>query len=135
AAGTYVISDAAFQSSGTATFYLPTNSPYRHAGTTSIDSTLLASLAHKTTQVPDTVPAAVSLNTTLYPSLNVPRESTSAPDSGFAYDVVDYAVNGLDVTNTATLTLANGVVIGVYGANGTMLEPGSRLISQGSRNA
>src|SRR5262249_13230866 len=61
---------------------------------------------------------------------HVPRNTNAAPDLGYCYDPLDYVVSGLSITN-ATLTLANGVALGVYGSGGLTLQSGSKLVSRG----
>ena len=115
-----------FQSVGAGSYYLATNSPYRDAGTTNIDPTLLADLGKKTTYPPLWLTNTISTDTTLFPQAG---RDTDTPDLGFHYDPVDY-LSSFVVTN-ATLTLTNGVVLGYYSDYGVWLQ-NSALISQGS---
>ncbi|HOX03037.1 MAG TPA: hypothetical protein PKW32_11775 [Verrucomicrobiota bacterium] len=53
------------------------------------------------------------------------------PDLGYHYVPLDYVVDCMDIDG-AVLELGNGVSVGVRGACGFKLEPGSKLISQGT---
>src|SRR5207245_898574 len=56
---------------------------------------------------------------------------TDTPDLGYHYDPLDYCWSGLSL-QSATLTLTNGVAIGIYGDTGTTLNTGATFISEGS---
>jgi hypothetical protein len=75
-----VVSTSAFQTVGASAHYLAQNSPYRNAGTTNINSTLLAELRKRTTYPPVVLPNAITLDTTLYPQA---QRDTDLPDLGY----------------------------------------------------
>jgi hypothetical protein len=52
------------------------------------------------------------------------------PDLGYYYTPLDWCWSAISVTDT-TLTLTNGVAVGVYGTGGFTLGSGARLISEG----
>jgi len=113
------ISSNAFQPVGGGGCYLAANSPYRNAGTTNIDPGLLSDLRQRTTYPPTVIAGAleISADTTLYPRV---QRDTDVPDLGYHYDAVDYLAGSLTVDAGATLTLADGVAIGVSGTNITV---------------
>ena len=105
-----------FQTVGTAAHYLAADSPYRNAGTTSINSSLLADLTKRTTYPPlNYGPMTSTTNLTLAPQA---QRDNDVPDLSYHYDVLDYTVSGLVVTNS-TLSVTPGTAIGVYGTNTT----------------
>lgn len=108
-------------------FYLPAGSPYRNSGTADIDPDLAAELKQRTTTAPVELASDVGISTILSPL--VPRD-TDTPDLGYHYAPIDYCLSGRSVGN-ATLTLTNGVVVGVYGATGLTLNNGAVLVSEG----
>jgi hypothetical protein len=119
-----------FQAVGAGSHYLATNSIYRNAGITNIDPALLADLRTKTTYPPLLLTnQTISANTNFNPQAL--RDTNSSPDLGYHYDPLDYFWNNLSLTN-ATMTLTNGVAIGVYGTTGLGLQGGAALISQGT---
>lgn len=101
---------------------------YRNSGTTNIDPTLLEAIRQRTTQPPRVLTGDIVSDTTLYPQT---RRDTAIPDLGFHYDCLDYCWTGLTLSN-ATLRLAPGVAVAVYGTNGIRLENGAKFISQGT---
>jgi len=72
-----------------------------------------------------------TVSTTLNPQA---QRDTDVPDVGWHYDPLDYCWSGLNLTNSSTLTLTNGVAVGIYGAKGTTLSTGANLISEGQPN-
>ena len=115
----FLDSDAGvFQTVGAGANYLATNSPYRNAGTTNIDPTLLASLRQKTTYPPNLLTGAITNTTVLSPAI---QRDTDTPDIGYHYDPIDYLVDNLAITN-ATLTLTNGVALATYNETGIRLQ-------------
>jgi hypothetical protein len=118
-----------FQTVGAGSYYLATNSPYRNAGTTNIDPTLLASLKTRTTYPPLLLTnQTVAINTTLNPQV---QRDTDTPDLGYHYDPIDYLVDKYAITN-ATLTVASGAAIASYNETGIQLQDGSSIVSIGS---
>jgi hypothetical protein len=117
-----------FQTAAGGNYYLADESPYRNAGTASVNSNLLSQLLQKTTSPPIVLSSAFGSNTILYPQAQ--RDTEDPPDLGFHYDVLDYVWSNLAVNSGVNLTLTNGVAIGLWGATG-MTVNGS-LISRGS---
>jgi hypothetical protein len=118
-----------FQSVGGGNYYLTNGCAFFNAGTTNIDLTLLTNLQQKTTYPPLFLTnQTISINTTLNPQA---QRDTDIPDLGYHYDPLDYCWNNLNLTN-ATMTLTNGVAIGVYGYFGLTLQNGATLLSQGT---
>lgn len=120
-----------FETVGAATHYLAAGSTNRNAGTTNINPTLLAELRQRTTYPPLLLTNRITASTNL--AIQATRD-TDTPDRGYHYDSLDYVVSGLSVSN-ATVTLAEGVAIGVYGASGAhglRLEDGAVLTASGS---
>jgi len=114
-------SDAScYQSAGGAGYYLANNSIYRNAGTTGgiFSGFSTENLTNKTTYPPAGLSGDFAASTMLYPC--VPRDTALAPDVGYHYDPIDYLGDSLSVESGATLTLTNGVVIGVAGNNVTL---------------
>jgi hypothetical protein len=119
--------EAAFQTAGAGAHYLANNSIYRHAGTTNIDTNLLADLQKLTTYPPLYFTGIVTTNTTL--SLQAKRGS-HRPDVGYHYAPIDY-LTACTVTNV-TLTLTNGVVLAYYTNEAVCLDNSAQLDSEGS---
>jgi hypothetical protein len=116
-----------FQTVGAGNYYLQSSSPYRDNGTTNINATLRADIGRKTTY-----PPLLLLNDFTVPTVLEPQaqRDTDVPDRGYHYDNLDYCLNGLSITNT-TLTLTNGVAIGIYGTKGFTLNADAKIISEG----
>ena len=117
-----------FATVGAGSHYLTDASPYRSAGTTNIAPSLLAELKHRSTHRPVVLDGPVSLDTVLTPV--VPR-NVGTPDLGFAYAAADFAINTVTVQG-AEVSLADGVVLAVFGDNGFWLRGDSALRSVGS---
>ena len=119
-----------FQTVGAGSHYLATNSPYRNIGTNEISAQLLSELPRRTTYPPTVLNSAITSDTTL--NADVARD-TDDLDLGYHYDTLDFAIDAA-VTN-ATLTLTNGVGVGVFGTTSLALESGAKLLSTGSATA
>ena len=106
-----VLTNAAnvFQTVGGGSYYLATNSPYRNAGTTNIDPTVLADIATKTTYPPIMLTNDITVATTLSPQA---QRDTNTPDIGYHYDPIDYMWTNLVMTENVTLT--NGAAVSFY---------------------
>jgi hypothetical protein len=117
-----------FQTVGSGARYLASQSAYRNAGTTNINPTLLADLRQRTTYPPIVLTSDIVSDTTLYPQAG---RDTDTPDLGYHPESLDYCWTGLTLSN-ATLRLAAGVAVAVYGTNGLRLENGSKFISEGA---
>jgi hypothetical protein len=110
--GTFQPTDWPFQTAAGGNYYLPANSPYRHAGMANVDQALLADLARKTTQAPAVYSnLTITANTTLSPQAQC--DSTYALDPGYHYDPLDCVLSAVILSN-ATLTVQPGTVVGVY---------------------
>ena len=106
-----------FQTVGGGHYYLPTNSPYRGAGSAAVGPAVLASLATKTTSAPIYVYTPgfyFGMSTNLFPL--VPRDTNAVPDLGYHYTPLDYIFSPVFVTN-ATITIHPGTAVGFYGTN------------------
>ena len=120
-----------FQTVGAGSHYLPANSPYRDAGTLSINAGLLTDLRDRTTTAPNylTGPLATSMKL----GRDVLRD-VDALDLGYHYPTIDYLMSGLDLLGSGTtLSLVNGVVVAsdFNAATFGMKLTGSHLISLG----
>ena len=92
---------------------------------------LSADLKKKTTYAPIVLANDFTAATTLSP---VVQRDTDVPDRGFHYDPLDVVVNNRAI-GTATVLLTNGVAVAVAGPSGFQLQPGAKLISEGSPRA
>src|SRR5205823_9764875 len=82
----------------------------------------------KTTYPPLLVTSPITNATTWAPQA---QRDTDGPDLGYHYDPLDYLIT--NVSLTASLTLTNGVAVGVYGNYGINLTSGSAsLVSEGA---
>ncbi len=105
-----VVSGGAFLGEGGAAFYLA-DPALQDAGTLDIDQGLLAELRKRTTAGPEEyLNTSISYPTTLTP---LGLGDTGAPDLGYHYPILDYVFG--NVTLTSTLTLQDGVVVGLRG--------------------
>ena len=128
--GNQTVSSASgvFQTVGEGFHYLASGSSYRNAGTTTINSTLATQLKSLTTYPPLVLTTDFTVSTTLSPQAG---RDTDTPDVGYHYDPLDYCWSGLNLTNS-TLTLTNGVAVGIYGIKGTSLRTGAKFVSEGT---
>ena len=117
-----------FQTVGAGNHYLASGSGYRNAGTTNICDTLKADLAVMTTYPPIVLTNDFTTSTTLSPQA---QRDSDTPDLGYHYPPLDYCWSGLNLTNSSTLTLTNGVAVGIYGITGTTLRNGVKFCSEG----
>ena len=118
-----------FQSVAGGNYYLANDSTNVNAGTTNINAALAANLQQMTTVPPVLLTGNFAAATTLYPQA---QRDTDTPDLGYHYDPLDYVWSNLTVNSSVTLTLTNGVAVGVWGATGTTLGDAAQLISQGT---
>ena len=103
-----------YQVTGAGSFYLTNNSPYRNAGTTNIQSSLLAGLKAKTTYPPILYSGTTfSADTSFNPQA---QRDTDAPDLGYHYDPIDYFFGG--VTASGNLSFTAGTAVGWYESDG-----------------
>ncbi len=116
-------------------YYLIVGSTNRNAGTTNIDSALLADLRKKTTYPPVVMAKLTLSNDTVFLP-HVARDTNSCPARGWHYDPLDYEVGWVAVGPGRTLTIYPGTAIGLFGTNngtyGLSVLQDSRLLSQGS---
>lgn len=118
-----------FQIVGGGHYYLPTNSPYRDAGTTAINSNLLVALKQKTTYPPIIYSnITVSVDTTVNPQA---QRDFDNPDLGYHYDPIDYLVDHYWITNAA-LSIAPGTAFACYNDDGIIVTDGSSINAQGT---
>ena len=119
-------SNLVFQTVGAGGFYLKDASTNRNVGTTNINAAFAAELKTKTTYPPLILSNSYNYSLTLGPQA---LRDTDKPDLGYHYDPIDWAVNGLTMTN-ATLTLWGGVVLASFGNSGVWLTDGSQMFSE-----
>ena len=100
-----------YQPVGGGSYYLTNGSPYRNAGTTNINPTLLAELQQKTTY-PPIVYTNQTISTNLILRPQVPRDTNAAPDLGYHYDPLDYVFAETEVDSNITFTA--GTAAGWY---------------------
>jgi len=117
---------AIFQPAAGGNHYLLPTSPYRNAGSTSIDSTLATDLRAMTTEAPQILTGTIAFDTTLLPRV---ARDTDAPDKGYHYTPLDYVVK--QVATTQPLRLTNGVAVAVAGTHGVDLQSGGKFLSEG----
>ena len=117
-----------FRAVGAGHHYLLESSPYRNAGSVSINSGLLAQLKKKTTSAPQVLSGTITVDTVLSP---VVERDQDLPDLGYHYDPIDYAINLLTISN-ATLTVTNGVRLATFGDHGFWVREGGHLVSEGT---
>jgi hypothetical protein len=136
--GTNSDPSAAFQIVGAGANYLAVDSSFRDAGTTNIDSGLLASLKQLTTYPPVVMTLTSLFNTTLTLSPQAGRDSDGMPDLGFHYAPLDFALGGVYLTNS-TITITNGAAIATFSPTnggstyyGIGLDIAAQLYSEGS---
>jgi hypothetical protein len=114
---------------GAANHYLADNSPYRNAGTTNINPSLLAGLRTKTTYPPVVISnATLTADTVLAPQA---QRDLDAPDLGYHYYPIDYALHSSRASN-ATLQVQAGTALATAGSYGLGLRGGARLVCQGA---
>jgi hypothetical protein len=114
---------------GAGKYYLDLDSPHRDVGTTNVSVALGSDLALMTTWPPQLLVSDFTSNHLLLPVEGL--RDASLPDRGYHYPALDYCLSSLNLTNS-TLTLSNGVAVGVYGPKGLTLRRNSRLLSVGS---
>src|SRR5439155_13844505 len=88
---------------------------------------LKQALRQKTTFPPVQVTGDFTSPTTL---LSKAPLDTDTIDCGYHYEKLDYVWSTRNLSSS--LLLGDGVAVGIYGATGTTLQPGSKFISEGS---
>jgi len=128
-----------YQTVGGGSYYLTNGSPYRNAGTTNIDTILLADLRTKTTYPPIlyyTPQIYFSSNLNLFPQTQRDTNANTV-DLGYHYDPLDYLIGAIQVTN-ATITFNPGTAIGFFGTAsyyyGMLIGDNANFSSIGSPN-
>jgi hypothetical protein len=117
-----------YQPVGAGGYYLATNSTNRAVGTTKINTNLLADLQTLTTYPPVVTNGWITTDYTFTPQ--VPR-NTGAPDRGYHYFPIDWAVN-IQVSN-ATVTVVPGTVLAGCGSNyGVYLYSNGNIDGEGT---
>jgi hypothetical protein len=131
-----------FQTVGGASHYLIAGSPYRGAGSTNVNPSLLTDLSQRTTEPPIVFFGVASIFPTnslnLFPQA---ARETGWPDVGFAYAPLDFAFGACYVTNIS-ITVNPGTAIGLYSTNtgsgsgtwGLVLDGGAQFASIGTPN-
>ncbi|HUA67458.1 MAG TPA: hypothetical protein VMA13_02825 [Candidatus Saccharimonadales bacterium] len=119
-----------FQTAGAGNYYV-TNPNYQVGPLVNISASLLFDLEKMTTFPPTVVANKIISSVTPWPQ-TVSRESGTGPLMlGYHYPALDYLVSQVNVQST-TLTLGQGVAVGVYGSVGLLTYTASTLISQGT---
>jgi RHS repeat-associated protein len=129
-----------FQTAGGGQYYLADGSTNRLAGTTNINAALLNDLKQKTTYPPLVSSHGVIWTNSVTLTNHAARENPAAPDLGYGYDPMDYELGWIWETNTITITVSPGTVIGCLGVvgggyYGLSVSSGSQLVSQGTPTA
>jgi hypothetical protein len=117
-----------FQTVGAGQHYLTNNSAWRDAGTTNINTDLLAYLKRSTTYPPAVYSNSLLSSATVF-TPQAPRDA-NAPDLGYHVAPLDYATSALWVSN-CVLTVTNGVAIGGFGLSSIMLQRNTELALKG----
>jgi hypothetical protein len=131
-------SQPVYQTVGGGSYYLTNGSPYHNAGTTNIDSILLADLAQKTTYPPIVYSnVTISVSTSLSPS--VQRDNTGTLDWGYHYDPIDYIIGESTLATGTTINVSPGTAVGWFRQNtsttaGLWLASGAQFNSTGIVN-
>ena len=111
-----------YQSVGAANYYLANGSSNVNAGTASINSVVLTNIQTLTTYPPIVYSNALTTNLVLS---SRGLQNTGAPDIGYHYSPIDFALN-MAVSN-ASLTVQPGTVLAGYGTNGIYLSHDATL--------
>jgi hypothetical protein len=117
-----------FTNAGPATHYQFANGPFLDKGLPSVNPSVNVSLRQRTTAVPRLLSGTTNVNTTLS---SRGLADLNQPDLGYHYEILDYLA-GTNTITTSTLTLTNGVAIGVWGAKGFVLANASAINSTGT---
>jgi len=116
-----------FQTVGAANYYIRSPTPGT-ASSSYLNPTLRNNLKTKTVFPPTQVDANISAATVW--NQTAPRDTGSLPWIGYHYDPIDYAIG--QKTLSATLTVGEGVCVGIYGTPGITVLIGGKVFSQGS---
>jgi hypothetical protein len=126
-----------FQSIGGGACYLTNDCEFRNAGTTNIDSALLAELG-RTTTYPPILPASNVMILANVDMLLFPQAGRDAGqptvDLGYHYCPIDFAFSWTHITNS-TVTVLPGTVLTLFGSTyggAFQLEGGGHLLCQGT---
>jgi hypothetical protein len=119
-----------FQTVKGGSHYLASSSAYRNAGTPAINAALALDLAKLTTYPPVELTGGFTTDTVLAPQA---QRDTDTPDLGYHFAPLDYLWGNLAVSSGKTLTLTNGVAVGLYGTAGITVN--GSVVSQGLPNA
>jgi RHS repeat-associated protein len=111
-----------YQTAGAGSYYLADASTNQGAGTTNIDTNLLADLQIKTTYPPITNLTGWLMTSYTFAPTNQRDNAGGAVDRGYHYDPIDYAVD-LNVSNAAITILPGTVIAGMGQSNGICLNP------------
>ena len=128
---TYPSVAGAFQGLGSGSNYLAAGSSDRNNGTTNLHPDLLRDIRQMTTYPPILLSSHFTNNTILTPQA---QRDIDVPDRGYHYAPLDYCWSALQLTN-CTLTLSNGVAVGIYGLTGLTARNGGKLVSEGRPDA
>lgn len=121
-----------FRPVGAGSYYLTNGCSFLNAGTTNINSTLLADIRAKTTQPPVVYSSQIFNTPATLTSQGL--QDTGLPDLGYHYDIVDYAIGG-GVLST-NLDVAAGTTVAwfeAYGGTSLYGQPYGLAINNGGK--
>jgi hypothetical protein len=118
-------SSGVYDSVGAGDYYLPATSGYKDAGTSSIDSDLLAELGTRTTSAPIEITSDLTVDTTWGPVID---RDLGRIDLGYHYPVVDYFVIQKKIISKR-LDVLPGTVLSMGGYNGLRIHNNDAYIS------
>jgi hypothetical protein len=110
-----------FQTVGGGSYYFTSSCAFTNAGSTNIDSTLLASLRQKTT-FPPMLYSNTPFSNNIVWNPQAQRDTNSSPNLGYHYDPIDYIVGGCDLYTNLTVT--NGAVVSWFENQGAQSSSG-----------
>jgi hypothetical protein len=124
-----------FQTVGAGAHYLVHPSPYRNAGTTNINATLLAGLRRQTTYPPLIIAPPGAYYSTSHVLIPQASRDTDLPDLGYHYEPIDYALSYIYLTN-ASIKVRPGTALAVFNTTnfnvyGLALAEGASFSAEG----
>ncbi len=114
-----------YDSVGAGDYYLPATSGYKDAGTSSINSDLLAELGTRTTSAPIEITSDITTDTTWGPVVD---RDVGSIDLGYHYPVVDYFIVQKKIISKR-LDVLPGTVLSMGGYNGLRIHNNDAYIS------
>jgi hypothetical protein len=134
--GTHQIpaSSSPFTSRVNGNYYVTDATDYRVGSGASLSAALQDDFQNMTTFPPDTSKSGTTITASTEWDQNpnvVPRETSPPYMLGYHYPALDYMISGVNVQGV-TLTLGQGVAVGVYGGLGLETFYAAALVSQGT---